>query len=71
MSRSDYAHHNEEADAIWWLEEGRHSAHDEPYDEPYDGRWDWQDDDEDDESDESENWQAEDAAMESSLFGDC
>ena len=24
MSRADYAHWNEEADIIWWQEEGRH-----------------------------------------------
>lgn len=24
MSRADYAHHNEDADRIWWEEEGRH-----------------------------------------------
>jgi len=23
MARKDYAHHNEEAEAMWWLEEGR------------------------------------------------
>ena len=23
MSRADYAHHNEEADRIWWAEEGQ------------------------------------------------
>ncbi len=23
MSRADYAHHNEDAERIWWLEEGR------------------------------------------------
>jgi len=32
MSRADYAHWNEEADQIWWAEEGRH-VEDEPYDD--------------------------------------
>lgn len=32
MPRSDYSHHGEEADIVWWLEEGRH----EPYEpDPY------------------------------------
>jgi hypothetical protein len=26
MSRSDYAHWNEEADRVWWEEEGRHAG---------------------------------------------
>jgi hypothetical protein len=45
VSLKDYAHHNEDADHIWWAEEGRHT--DEPeYDpddylpEPDDGDWD-------------------------------
>lgn len=25
MSRADYAHWNEEADQVWWAEEGRHA----------------------------------------------
>lgn len=38
MSRADYAHWNEEADQIWWAEEGRHT------DEPSDPEWDREDD---------------------------
>lgn len=34
MARKDYEHWNEEADIIWWLEEGRHES------EPRD---DWED----------------------------
>lgn len=26
MSRADYAHWNEEADYMWWMEEGRHQG---------------------------------------------
>lgn len=26
MARSDYDHWNEEADQIWWMEEGRHDT---------------------------------------------
>lgn len=28
MSRSDYAHWNEEADQVWWQEEGKHAESD-------------------------------------------
>lgn len=31
MSRADYAHWNEDADYMWWQEEGRH-----PYEPDYD-----------------------------------
>lgn len=37
MARSDYDHWNEEADYIWWQEEGRHGT----YEEPDDDGWDW------------------------------
>jgi hypothetical protein len=36
MSRADYAHWNEEADLVWWAEEGRH-VEDEPV--AYDDDW--------------------------------
>lgn len=49
MSRADYAHWNEEADIIWWQEEGRHVETAEDYYEPDDYLPDW--DDEDDEDD--------------------
>ena len=32
MSRADYAHWNEEADIVWWAEEGRHQG--DPNEEP-------------------------------------
>lgn len=35
MSRSDYAHHNEDANMMWWQEEGRF-----PMSEDYDSRYD-------------------------------
>jgi hypothetical protein len=28
MARADYAHWNEEADLVWWQEEGRHEKPD-------------------------------------------
>lgn len=31
MARSDYAHWNEDADAIWWEEEGRHGSEGPPF----------------------------------------
>lgn len=73
MARSDYAHYNEEADLVWWLEEGRHGSHDEPYDEYDTPDGDWEDfEDEDDEpGEDGRYWQAEDAGMEAALFGDC
>lgn len=53
MSRADYAHWNEEADQVWWAEEGSHVVEYNP--EPDD--WEdesWRDEvpDEDDEDDE-------------------
>lgn len=30
MARSDYAHWNEDADYMWWQEEGRHATNWEP-----------------------------------------
>lgn len=30
MARSDYVHWNEEADLMWWNEEGRHAVNWEP-----------------------------------------
>lgn len=30
MARSDYAHWNEDADLMWWNEEGRHTGTWEP-----------------------------------------
>jgi hypothetical protein len=26
MSRADYAHWNEDADRVWWMDEGRHAS---------------------------------------------
>lgn len=50
MPVSDYAHHNEEAMAIWWQEEGRHDDLEPP------------DPDEDvDVFDDYEDWEEEDA----------
>ena len=65
MARSDYAHWNEEADIVWWQEEGRHAGNEEPvyedelYDVPDD---DWEDFDDEDEPEaiEPESWYAED-----------
>jgi len=31
MARSDYAHWNEDQDAMWWLEEGRFGSEGPPY----------------------------------------
>ena len=30
MPISDYSHHNEEAERIWWEEEGRHDPYEDP-----------------------------------------
>ena len=44
MARSDYAHWNEEADMMWWMEEGRHAINWEPdIDDFYDELDDWYD----------------------------
>ena len=48
MSRADYAHWNEEADIVWWQEEGRHIETAEDNYEPDDYLPDWEDEDEDD-----------------------
>jgi hypothetical protein len=43
VSLKDYAHHNEDAPAIWWAEEGRHPYEPEDPDDFYergDGPWD-------------------------------
>lgn len=53
MSRSDYAHHNEEQDRIWWEEEGKHESY--PQDPPDPDDDDWRDEPEDDEEDESDD----------------
>lgn len=54
MPLADYAHHNEEAHAIWWAEEGKH--HDADYEshlaDDFDD--DYYDEDEDDEDSEDE-----------------
>jgi len=39
MARSDYAHHNEDADRIWWEEEGRHDAQPDLDDHYADEEW--------------------------------
>jgi hypothetical protein len=48
MSRADYAHWNEDADMVWWQEEGRHVEEAPEYD-PYEdeGFYDEQEADED------------------------
>lgn len=84
MGREDYAHWNEEADLVWWLEEGRHAASSYDYDRDHDRECDvpeddWEDFDDDEDEDaavrasaaENPNWQAEDAGWENALFGDC
>jgi len=79
MGREDYAHWNEEADLVWWLEEGRHGSNVDPYDEYDTPDGDWEDFDEDEDEDvavrvsaaENQNWQAEDAGWENALSGDC
>lgn len=38
MSRADYAHWNEDADYMWWHEEGKHAGEQEPPD-PDDESW--------------------------------
>lgn len=50
MSRADYEHWNEEADRVWWEEEGRHQ--DEPEDR-FDADEDWRDEPYEDEDDAS------------------
>lgn len=63
MARSDYDHWNEEADIVWWQEEGRHAGNEEPYDDNPDAGWDdWEDFDDEDEPEaiEPESWYAED-----------
>lgn len=54
MSRADYAHWNEEADIMWWEEEGKHAEDDaisawenRHDDDEYDDTYDEEDDDED------------------------
>lgn len=57
MSRADYAHWNEDADRIWWEEEGRHETYEKPFDD--DGNWGWADGDWEDFDDEDEDEEAE------------
>lgn len=49
MARSDYAHHNEEQDAMWWMEEGRWEPAEDPAPDAAD-YWEepdeWEEDDE-------------------------
>ena len=55
MALSDYAHHNEEALAIWWLEEGKHEANSgfpDYYDEEYEDDPDYGEEEEEDESED-------------------
>lgn len=49
MPLADYAHHNEEAHAIWWAEEGRHDTRQADFERYY-----LNDEDIDLEDDESE-----------------
>ena len=42
MSRADYAHWNEDADYMWWHEEGKH-ADEPPEPDEYDPADDWRD----------------------------
>jgi hypothetical protein len=48
MSRADYAHHNEEADYVWWHEEGKHVAEPSEPDDYYDDYGYEPDEDDDD-----------------------
>ena len=48
MPRADYAHWNEDADHMWWQEEGRHETYEEPYDDGEAPDGDWEDFDDDD-----------------------
>lgn len=55
MSRADYTHWNEEADLVWWAEEGRHIEEDR-----YDADENWRDEPEpepepDDDDDDPEH----------------
>lgn len=53
MSRSDYAHHNEDADHMWWQEEGRFGSEEpEPDDDDFYAGYE---DDEDDEPEMNED----------------
>lgn len=58
MALADYAHWNEDAEYMWWQEEGRHIEEPPEPDEWQDDydRWVWEDDDleEDDEDEEDE-----------------
>jgi hypothetical protein len=48
MSRADYAHWNEDADYMWWMEEGRHPEEPpDPFD--HDDRYDPDEEEEDNE----------------------
>lgn len=47
MPLSDYAHHNEEAQSIWWEDEGKHENEPPDYDPDFDDL-DWYDDEEED-----------------------
>lgn len=72
MALSDYAHWNEEAAQVWWLEEGRHESNEESYDEDWDGLdGDWEDcsdwDDDEPEAIEPEAWYGEDLGCPSEL----
>lgn len=40
-------------------------------DDDFGGRGSWHDEDDEEDDEESDYWQAEDSALESSLFGDC
>lgn len=54
------------ADDLYWEERSRYE------DDDPDAGWEDEDEDwEDEEDEESDYWQAEDSALESSLFGDC
>lgn len=56
MSRSDYAHHNEEQDIVWWHEEGKHSIHVDHYDPELDDDYEREakEDDAEDETEETD-----------------
>jgi hypothetical protein len=47
MPLADYAHWNEDAEYMWWHEEGKHEEYDPALDDPEDDEW-WGDDDGDD-----------------------
>lgn len=50
MARSDYDHWNEEADQVWWQEEGKHAESDAE-----NARWERDNNEDEDDYDEDED----------------